>query len=145
MTTKYYIEFDITSILVHDSTLASFMIKPINVLNTISVFGNNSQNNKPYCLFKEVEFDFEEKDYPKLHNLCDFYIEDFYPHSVYRDIQLPHVEEEPRYYQMKRFDKVPDSVKKKITKQLRKNKIEDSEFDLYENFLDELLKLFKIS
>ncbi|MBR3979670.1 MAG: AAA family ATPase [Bacteroidales bacterium] len=88
---------------------------------------------------------FYHEKYPVDNTSNDFYIEDFYPHSVYRDIQLPHVEEEPRYYQMKRFDKVPDSVKKKITKQLRNNKIEDSEFDLYENFLDELLKLFKIS
>jgi hypothetical protein len=43
---------------------------------------------------------------------------------------------------MKSFDKVPDNVKKKITKQLRNNKIEDIEFNRYENFLDELLKLF---
>jgi len=34
------------------------------------------------------------------------------------------------------------NVKKKITKQLRNNKIEDIEFNRYENFLDELLSLF---
>lgn len=85
---------------------------------------------------------FYHEKYPVDSTSSDFYIEDFYPHSVYREIQLPHVEEEPRYYQMKRFDKVPDTVKKKITKQLRNNKIEDVEFDRYESFLDELLKLF---
>ena len=85
---------------------------------------------------------FYHEEYPVDNTSSDFYIEDFYPYSVYRDIQLPYVEEEPRYYQMKRFDKVPDTVKKKITKQLRNNKIEDIEFDRYGKFLDELLKLF---
>lgn len=88
---------------------------------------------------------FYHEKYPVESTSSDFYIEDFYPHSVYSEIQLPHVEEEPRYYQMKRFDKVPDTVKKKITKQLRDSKIEDVEFDRYESFLDELLKLLEFS
>lgn len=96
---------------------------------------HNQYLNKLHTLF------YHEK-YPIENSAEDFYLEDFYPSSVYSIIKMPKVDGVPKYHQMKLFDKLHSNVKKKIAEQLNKKLIKEEEFDNFKPFLNELLEIF---
>lgn len=71
----------------------------------------------------------------------DFYLEDMFDRRVYNVVQLPQINGEPTYAQLKKGATLAKSVKDKIAKLYDDNSLNDDDYYSFKPFLDELIKL----
>lgn len=71
----------------------------------------------------------------------DFYLEDMFDRRVYNVVQLPSINGEPTYAQLKKGATLAKSIKDKIAKLYDDKLLNDDEFYSFKPFLDELIKL----
>lgn len=71
----------------------------------------------------------------------DFYLEDMFDRRVYNVVQLPSINGEPTYAQLKKGATLAKSIKDKIAKLYEDKSLNDDEYYSFKPFLDELIKL----
>ncbi len=71
----------------------------------------------------------------------DFYLEDMFDRRVYNVVQLPSINGEPTYAQLKKGATLAKSIKDKIAKLYDDKSLNDDEYYSFKPFLDELIKL----
>lgn len=71
----------------------------------------------------------------------DFYLEDMFDRRVYNVVQLPSINGEPTYAQLKKGATLANSVKKRIADLYDDNSLNDNDYYSFKPFLDELIKL----
>lgn len=71
----------------------------------------------------------------------DFYLEDMFDRRVYNVVQLPLINGEPTYAQLKKGATLAKSIKDKIAKLYEDKSLNDDEYYSFKPFLDELIKL----
>ena len=71
----------------------------------------------------------------------DFYLEDMFDRRVYNVVQLPSINGEPTYAQLKKGAALAKSIKDKIAKLYDDKSLNDDEYYSFKPFLDELIKL----
>ena len=71
----------------------------------------------------------------------DFYLEDMFDRRVYNVVQLPIINGEPTYAQLKKGATLAKSVKDKIAKLYDDDSLNENDYYSFKPFLDELIKL----
>lgn len=74
----------------------------------------------------------------------DFYLEDLFKRKIYNDIQLPFIEGEPTYAQLKKGNTLANSIKDKIAKLYNSKSLHNDDFYTFRPFLDQLIQLLNL-
>lgn len=125
------------------------VLEPVydNIDKIIFVFDYDSEGREGAKMIddlckEKVGFVYYSDSYPIISTMYDFYLEDFYPASVYSEIILPHIEDKPKFFQMKKCASLTKSIKEKIQKKINNNQLKDEDFVSYKPFLEQLLLSF---
>ena len=125
------------------------VLEPVydNLENVVFVFDYDSEGREGVKLIDKLGKDkikhlYYYDNYPITENMHDFYLEDFYPRTVYPDIDLPTINNEPHFFEMKRCGSMAKSVKERLQKKINKGELKGEDFYGFANFLDQLLDIF---
>jgi ABC-type multidrug transport system ATPase subunit len=125
------------------------IIKPVynNLEKIIFVFDYDSEGREGAKLVEKLQLEkityvYYYDNYPIAQNAHDFFLEDFYPRTIYPDIQLPQIQKEPTFYEMKKCSTLTNSVKSRLQKMIKDGELKGTNFDGYVNFLNQLVAIF---
>ena len=91
---------------------------------------------------EKIKYLYFYDEYPIPKDTHDFYLEDFYPYSIYKEIILPHINDRPTYFEMKRCSTLTKSVKAKLQKKINNGDLHGDNFNGFSKFLKELVTIF---
>jgi len=74
----------------------------------------------------------------------DFYLEDMFERRTYNMIQLPTIDGEPTYAQLKKGDSLAKSIKSKIAKLYNDKSLNDEDYYSFKPLLNQLIILFNL-
>ena len=125
------------------------IIKPVynNLEKIVFVFDYDSEGREGAKLVEKLQLEkityvYYYDNYPIAQNAHDFFLEDFYPRTIYPDIQLPQIQKEPTFYEMKKCSTLTNSVKSRLQKMIKDGELKGTNFDGYVNFLNQLVTIF---
>lgn len=118
-----------------------------NIEKVVFVFDFDSEGREGAKLVEKIgnvkiDYVYYNNTYPINTADYDYYLEDFYPSSVYSEIKLPEIANTPTFFQMKKMSTLSKSIKEKLQKKIDNNQVADKDFMGFENFLGELLNKF---
>lgn len=90
----------------------------------------------------KFQYVFYHKTYPVPDPKLDFYLEDFFDKSSYRDVELPIINGTPSYAELKKSSTWADSIKKEIQKRKCNHSLGGNDYNGFQNFLDQLISSF---
>lgn len=92
--------------------------------------------------YDRLAYVYYHKTYPVPAPDIDFYLEDFFDRTAYRDVQLPNFNGEPSFAELKKATTWATSIKKRIQKHKRENSLVPNDYNGFEKFLDQLILSF---
>lgn len=85
---------------------------------------------------------FYHKTYPVPDPNLDFYLEDFFERTAYKDILLPNFNGEPTFAELKKASTWANSIKKRIQRHKRENSLTPNDYAGFQEFLNQLNSSF---
>lgn len=125
------------------------VLEPVydNLETVLFVFDYDSEGREGAKLVEKlnkekIKYIYYYNNYPIPEQAHDYYLEDFYPRDVYRDIVLPHINQEPTFYEMKKCGSLTKSVKEKLQKLINNGSLREENFNGFSNFLNQIIIMF---
>lgn len=94
--------------------------------------------------YTKYQFIFYHKTYPVPAPDLDFYLEDFFDRTAYRDVTLPTFNGEPSFAQLKKASTWANSIKKRIQRHKRDNSLNSNDYNGFQEFLNQLILSFEL-